>query len=83
MIELLVDPGLQASLDVAEVDHHAPFIERLRFERDQGPGIMAMQVPALAVIVEQPVPVAETDLLDDAEHGGKRDFNRTESGSGS
>ncbi len=43
-------------------------IERFSFEYDDRPPIMTVQVPALSIVIEQAVPVAEVDLAADSEH---------------
>jgi hypothetical protein len=63
VIEIVVDPSLGDSLYVGEVDHHA--------ERTQGIGadlylqtpIVAVQMFALAFVIEKAVAVAERDLF--------------------
>ena len=63
VIELAVDPRLDDPLDVAEIAHHVPVIERARADLDLGGCIVSVRVLADAVVVEQAVTVAEVDAL--------------------
>ena len=69
MVEVLVDPVADHVLDVREIDHHAPRVELFGLDRDDGPAVVAVQVLALAVVVEQPVAVAEVDFARHSKHG--------------
>ena len=52
MVEIVVDPGADRLFDVAEVEHHAAIIELGAFDRNDRPAIVAMQVAALAFVVQ-------------------------------
>jgi hypothetical protein len=63
VIELFVDPSLHDTLDVAEVADHVAIVERARSNLNLGDGVMAVRMPANAVVVEQPMAVTEIDAL--------------------
>ena len=63
MIELAIHPALDDALDVGEIADHVPVVERAAAHFDLGDGIVAVGMLADAVVVEQPMPVAELDLL--------------------
>ena len=50
MIEVRVDPTAHDPLDRGKIDDHAQRVEVIRFERDKGPPIVAVQMPAFAVV---------------------------------
>lgn len=62
MIEVLVDPGAYDTLDVGEVHHHPPIVERWRFDGDHSAAVVAMQVAAFAVVVQESMAVTEIDF---------------------
>ena len=61
---------------------HPPLVERSRFEHDPGLAVMAVQIPALAGIVQQPVAIAEIDFLTDTVHRARYIGGRARSGGG-
>jgi hypothetical protein len=63
VIQLGIDPHTKLAFDVREIDQHAPVIERFGFEHDHGFAVVAVQVPTLPRVVEEPVAVAKIDLL--------------------
>ena len=69
VVEVLVDPAA-TPLDVAEVEHHAPRVQAGRLQRNDRPAVVAMQVPALSLVVQQPMAVAEVDLTGDCDTWG-------------
>ncbi len=68
MIEILVDPGVDYPLDLSEIDQHAATVECLTLERDHCPAVVAVKVAALAIVVQEPMPVTELDFTCDPEH---------------
>src|ERR1051325_3073448 len=68
MIEVGVDPGADDALDGGEVDDHAERIEPIRLQGDDGAAVVPVQMPALAVVLQQAMAVAEADLARDLEH---------------
>ena len=68
VIELAIDPALHDALDVAEVDDHVARVELLGADLDLGHRVVPVRMLADAVVVEQPVPVAEVDALGDRVH---------------
>ncbi len=90
VIELRVDPPLDDALDVAEVAHHVAGIQRVAPDFDLDHGIVPVRVPALAVVVQEPVPVAEIDpfrhrihgVMSGMEYYSKRNGVAGESGNG-
>ncbi|CAK9062147.1 Spermidine synthase, partial [Durusdinium trenchii] len=63
VVEFGIDPGPQFCLDVAEVDEHAAVINLVSFEDDDRTAVMAVEMAALPLVVEEAVSVAELDLL--------------------
>src|SRR5476649_542481 len=61
LIELGVDPAFDDPLDVAEIAHHVAVVERPGADFDFRGGVVAVRMFADAVVVEQPVAVAEID----------------------
>ena len=59
---------LVVALDSA-VDDHAELVEFRPFEGDDGLAVVSMQVLALAIVVQQPMAIAEVDFTSDAMHG--------------
>ena len=52
MIELPVDPTLDDNVDVAKVHHHASMIQCGCFNLDLGFGVVPVQMPALATVIQ-------------------------------
>ena len=69
VIELAIDPALDDPLDVAEVADHVAVVERAGPHLDLRRRVVAVRVLADAVVVEQPMAVAEVDFLRDRVHG--------------
>ena len=65
VIELAVDPSLDDALDVGEIAHHVAVVERAAAHFDLGDRVVAVRMLADAVVVEQPVAVAELNFLGD------------------
>ena len=73
MIEVLVDPSADDTFDIRKIEHHAPFVERLRLDGDDRAAVMPVQITALAIVIEQPMAVAKVNFAGDAEsHESKR-----------
>ena len=68
VIEVVINPPLHMLLDVAEIDQHAPVIQFVRFENDDGLAVVSVEVAALALVVEQAMAVAEVDFSGNAIH---------------
>lgn len=62
VIEIVVDPASDDAFDIREVDHHAAIIELGRLDRDHGSPIVAVQILALAVVIEQSMPVTKINF---------------------
>ncbi len=65
VIELPIDPAFHDPLDVAEVAHHVAVVERAGAHFDFGRCVVAVRMLADAVVVEQPMAVAEVDAFGD------------------
>ena len=63
VIELAVDPPFDDPLDVGKIADHVAVVERAAADFDLRNGVMAVRVLADAVVVEQPVAVAELNFL--------------------
>ncbi len=68
MVEILVDPALDAALDLGEIHQHPLGIQGLGFERDQNAAVVAVEVPAFPIVIDQAVTIAERDLASDSIH---------------
>ncbi len=64
-----VDPGCDDFFDAREIHDHAKRIEPVGLEGNDRPPVMAMQMPALAVVVQQAMAVAKTNLARHTIHG--------------
>src|SRR5262245_34845911 len=63
-----IDPAADDALDLREIHDHAELVEPGRLKRDDGPAVVSVQVPALAVVFEEPMAVAESKFARDEEH---------------
>ncbi len=68
VIQFAVDPALDDALDVAEVGDHVAAVEFGRAHVHFDDGVVPVRMFADAVVVEQPVSVAEIDALRDEIH---------------
>ena len=64
----VVEPFLEALLDLDEIHHHAPFIQRGGGQFDLHLGVVPVKQTAFAVVVEEPVAVGEMDFFRDFIH---------------
>jgi hypothetical protein len=62
VVEFPIDPILDETLDVAEIDDHVAPIQRLRTDLDLGDRVVAVRVFAQTVVVEQAMAVTKFDL---------------------
>ena len=68
VIELAIDPALHEPLDVRKIGDHVARVEPIGPDVDLDDGVVAVRMFADAVVVEQPVAVAEVDALGDEIH---------------
>ena len=68
VIQLVVNPSLDNALDIAEVGHHVPTVERVGANLDFRDGIVPVRMLADAVVIEEAMSVAEIDALGDRIH---------------
>src|SRR5882672_10256048 len=68
VVELAVDPPLDYALDIAEIADHVAVVERPGPHFDLGHRVVAVGMLADAVVVEQPVAVAEIYPFRDGVH---------------
>ena len=68
VVEMLVDPGLDAVSHVAEVGDHAHVVEGVRGEADFDAPVVPVGLVALALVVDESVAEAEVDVFDDFVH---------------
>ena len=71
VIEILVDPAAHACL-ISAKSSTIPRLSASSSSVIDGPAVVAMQMLALAVVVQQTMAVAEVDFTADAKHGGPR-----------
>ena len=65
VVELAVDPPFDNPLDVGEIADHVAVVERPAADLDFRHGVVPVRMLADAVVIEQPVAVAELDFLGD------------------
>ena len=70
MIQLPVDEAHDFLFHVSEIVDHAPMVQFAAGQLDLQDSIVSMRVGALAVVVQQPVSVAEVQPLDDGVPAG-------------
>src|SRR5437867_9556924 len=70
VIDLLIDPALDDSLDIAEVAHHVAAVELSGAHFDFCDRIVPMRMLADAVVVEQPMAITEINTFSDRIHFG-------------
>jgi hypothetical protein len=63
VIQLAIDPPLHDTLDVRKVRHHVAAIQSISPDIYLDDGVVPVRVLADAVVIEQPVTVAEVDAL--------------------
>lgn len=68
VVEILVDPSAQGSLDVAEIGEHTAIVEMFSFDGDDSSAVVAVKKSAFAVVIDEAVPVAESEFFGDAKH---------------
>ena len=69
MIQLPVDPSFDDAFDVAEIDDHVAVVEIVGADVDFHHRVVTVRMLADAVVVEQPMAVAEINALRDEIHG--------------
>ncbi len=70
MIQRRIDPALKNLLDIVEINHHTPVIQRLGAEVDLYLGVVAMEKAAFPFVVKEPVAVAEMNFFRHSKHRG-------------
>ena len=68
VVEMIVDPAVDAALDLVEIDDHPLPVEALGLDGDDRPAVVAVQMPALALVMQEPMAVTEVDFSGNAEH---------------
>ena len=68
MIQGVVNPSTDNSLNVGKVDHHAPLIETIGGKRNHGPTIVTVEEAALSVVIQQTMSVTKIDLSCNSKH---------------
>jgi hypothetical protein len=68
VVEIFIDPSAEGTLDVAEISEHAAIVEVFSFDRDDGSAVVSMKESAFAIVIDEAVPVAESEFLGDAKH---------------
>ncbi len=69
VIQIPVNPVLDHGFDFVEINHHAKRVKRLGDKLDFPLAVVAVQVAALALIIEKAMAVAKINLFGHAEHG--------------
>jgi hypothetical protein len=68
VIEFAIDPTFHDTLDVAEIGDHIPAIQPICSDFHFNDSVVTMRMFTDAVVIEQPMPVAELDALGDEIH---------------
>ena len=66
VIQFGIDPGFDHLVDVAEIDDHAPVVQMVAGDLHFNPAVVAVEVTAFPLIVEQAMAVAEIDVFSDS-----------------
>jgi hypothetical protein len=69
MIEIVIDPTADDLFDLRKIEDHAAAVEGGGFQHNHRPPVVPVQVPAFALVIEQPMPVTEIDFTSNAKHG--------------
>ena len=65
MVQFPIDPRLDEPLDIGKINDHMPVIKRVGLDVDFHQGVVPVEMPAHAVIVEQAVAVTKIEALGD------------------
>ena len=68
VVEMVVDPAVDRSLDLRKIQHHAAIVKPRCLEGDAHPAVVPVQMPALALVMQEPMAVAEVDFSGNSEH---------------
>ena len=68
MVQFVVDPSADDALDVGKIEDHAALVELLRLDHDHRPAVVAVQIAALAGVIQQAMAVTEVDFASDSKH---------------
>ena len=68
MVPMRVEPVAQDRFDLGKIAHHAVRIQRVGGKRDPNTGVMSMQSGAFAVVMKQPMPIAERKFPRNIKH---------------
>jgi hypothetical protein len=68
MIQVLVNPRAHGAFDVSEIDEHATIVKMVAGDTDDRTAVMAMEMAALAIVVEKPMAVAKINFAGDMKH---------------
>jgi len=63
VIQLVIYPSLDHRIDVPKIHDHPTMVQFTGLNRDLGHGVVPVQVRALALVIDQSMPVTELDLL--------------------
>lgn len=68
MVQGLIDPALKDLFDLAEIANHAFLIQVPSADLYLNLSVMAVEIAAFSLIVQEPVTVAEVNFFRDVEH---------------
>lgn len=68
VIEILINPAANFAFDIVKVEQHPPIVELCSLQDNHGTAIMAMQITALSLVIQQAMAVTEFNFLCNAIH---------------
>ncbi len=68
VVQIFVDPAADHRFDLVEIEHHSLIVQRRGLDRNNRPAVMSVQMPALALVVQQPMAVTKIDFSGNAKH---------------
>src|SRR5437763_4539817 len=74
VVERIVDPTTHDLLKAGKIQDHPQPVQLRGRQRDHGPAVVAVQMPAFAIVIQQTMPIAERKLTCYAVHGASRSY---------
>jgi hypothetical protein len=77
MVQGFIDPGVKDVFDLGEIAHHAPDVQGVCAQLHFHLPVVPVEVAAFAIVVHEPVAVAEMDFLRHVKHEDDYNHNLT------
>jgi hypothetical protein len=68
MVQILIDPMADDTLDVGKIEDHPALVQRVRLDHDHRSPVVSMQILAFPLVVKQTVAVAKINLAGNTIH---------------